>query len=55
MASKTEVVVFNHDFEGESSQVGGPTAANPELAYPPLGYDDALSLENLPNPFELGR
>jgi hypothetical protein len=25
-------VVFNHDFEAESSQDGSPSAANPELA-----------------------
>jgi hypothetical protein len=32
MAGKAEVVVFNHDFEGKTSLVGSPSAANPELA-----------------------
>jgi hypothetical protein len=31
MAGKTEVVVFNHDFERQTSQEGSPSAANPEL------------------------
>jgi hypothetical protein len=31
MASKTEVVVSNHDFEEGTSQEGSPSAANPEL------------------------
>jgi hypothetical protein len=31
MVGKTEVVVFNHDFEGWTLQDGGPSAANPEL------------------------
>jgi hypothetical protein len=31
MVDKTEVVVFNHDFEVTTSRQGGPAAANPKL------------------------
>jgi hypothetical protein len=37
MADKTEVVVFNHDFEDATSQEGCPSAANPELGCVPNG------------------
>jgi hypothetical protein len=50
MASKAEVVVFNHDFEERSSQDGSPSAANPELATAlASGHDDRNGLPPIPS------